>query len=147
MPIPSGAGFRSQGHNGRMGPVGRHHGRYEVGRAGAVLADAALGFAGYPGQAVGSMGGRLFVGHGDESDARCGKQIQRIHVGRADDAEYILHAFSHQGFHQRLTGRHFLLCHGFHSLMLVLNVWLMLTNPFSDGVVKSPRSRLAYPEE
>ncbi len=100
-----------------MRPVGRHHGGYEIGRAGTVLADAALGTAGHPGQAVGSMGGRLLVGHGNKTDAGSGEQIQRIHIGRSDDAEDVFHPLGHQGFHQRLAGRHFLLCHCYHSFV------------------------------
>jgi len=56
--------------------------------------------------AVGHVRGVLLVGDGNEADAGERKQIVRIHVGGADDAEAVLHALRHQGFDERFAGRH-----------------------------------------
>ena len=96
---------------GGVRPVGGDDGADEVGRAGAVLTDAGLGFAGDAGQAVRRVGGRLLVGHRDEADGGVREQVQGVHEGGTDDAEHVGDALGHHGFDHRLAGGHFLLAH------------------------------------
>ncbi|MNN74873.1 hypothetical protein D3C81_1911160 [compost metagenome] len=59
------------------------------------------------------MGGALLVHGGHETNAGGGKQVQRIHEGRTDNAEYVFDALRDQRFDKRFAGGHVLLAaHG-----------------------------------
>jgi len=69
--------------------------------------------AGHARIAVGHVRSALFVHRRHEADAGRGKQVQRIHEGRTDDAENILDALRDQRFDKRFAGGHVLLAaHG-----------------------------------
>ena len=58
--------------------------------------------------AVGHVAGALLVRDRNEADAGERKQVERIHVRRADDAEDVGHAVRDQRFDERLGRRHLL---------------------------------------
>ena len=89
-----------------MRPVGRRDAGDEVGDAGAVLRDAHAVLAGDARVAVGHMRRVLLVRHRNEADAGERKQIVRIHISGADDAERVLHALCNQRFDKRFGRRH-----------------------------------------
>src|SRR2546428_1368945 len=66
----------------------------------------ALQASGDAGIAVGHMGRSLLVHRGDEANAGGRKQVERIHVGRADDAEYLGDALRDRRLDERLGTRH-----------------------------------------
>ena len=70
----------------------------------AVLRDADAVPARHPRIAVGHVRRALLVHRRHEADARRRKQVERVHEGRADDAEDVLHALGDQGFHKRFAG-------------------------------------------
>ncbi len=121
-------------HHRRVRPVGGGDAGHEIGDAGAVLRDAHAVLAGDARIAVGHVRGVLLVGDGNETDAGKRKQIVRIHVGGADDAETVLHALRHQGFDERFAGCHakfaarheiFCVCHRVHTIPSELRIKFM----------------------
>ena len=48
----------------------------------------------------------LFVRHRDKSNTRCREDIERIHVGRTDDAEYLCHPVRSHGLFQGFRRSH-----------------------------------------
>ena len=91
---------------GRMRPVGGRDGGDEVGDAGAVLGDADARTPGRARIAVRHVAGALLVRHRDEADARGLEQVERVHIGRADDAEDVGDALRDQGLDERFAGGH-----------------------------------------
>ena len=89
-----------------MRPVGGRNRGHEIGDAGAVLADADALAAADPRVAVGHVGGALLVDRGNEADAGGRKDVERIHIGRADDAKNIGHPVAGQGLDEGLAGCH-----------------------------------------
>ena len=102
------AGFRRDDDNGRMRPERRRRRRDEVGDPGAVLGDANAVTARNARVAVGHVSTALLVRNRNESNAGKGKQIERVHVSRAHDAEHILDAVRDERLHERLRRRHLL---------------------------------------
>ena len=102
------AGFRRDDDDRRMRPVRGRGRRHEIGDAGAVLRDADAVPAGHARIAVGHVAAALLVRDRDEADAGERKQIERIHVRRADDAEDVVDALRDQRFDERLGRRHLL---------------------------------------
>ena len=90
----------------RVRPVCRGHAGDEVGDARAVLRDDETRLARDPAHAVGHVHGVLLVRHRQEANARRRKEIERIHVRRADDPRHERHAFDPQRFDERLARRH-----------------------------------------
>jgi hypothetical protein len=82
------------------------HGGHEIGDAGPVLGDADRRAAGDARVAVGHVRRVLLVGHAHQPDAGAGKEVERVHVGRADDSEHVLHLVRHERFDERLRRRH-----------------------------------------
>ena len=85
---------------------GRGH---EIRDAGAILRNAYTVLARHAGVAVGHVPATLLVRHRDEANAGERKQVERVHVSRADDAENVFHAIGDQRFDERLRRRHLLL--------------------------------------
>ena len=56
--------------------------------------------------AVRHVTGALLMRDGDEADARRLEQVQRVHIGRADDAEDVLDPVGGQGFDEGFAGGH-----------------------------------------
>jgi hypothetical protein len=104
-----GPGLRSDDDDRRVGPVCGGDRGHEIGDAGAVLRDADAMPPRRPGIAVGHMARALLMHGRYEADAGGRKQIEGIHIGRADDAEHVLDALRHQGFDE-CFGR----CHSCH---------------------------------
>jgi hypothetical protein len=100
------AGLRRDDDHRAVRPVGGGNGRDEVGDARPVLGDADAVAAGDARIAVGHVRRALLVHRGNEADAGRRKDVQRVHIGRTDDAEDIPDALRRQGFHQRLAGGH-----------------------------------------
>ena len=101
-----GAGLRRDHHHRRMRPIGGRDRGHEVGDAGAVLRDAHALLAADPRIAVGHVAGALLVRDRDEADAGRLEDVERVHVGRADDAEDMLHAMGDERFDKGLGRRH-----------------------------------------
>ena len=76
----------------RMRPERRGGRRDEVRDAGPVLRDAHAVAPGHARVAVGHVARALLVRDRDEADAGERKEVERVHVRRADDAEHVLHA-------------------------------------------------------
>ena len=106
QPLGVGAGLGRDHHDRAVRPVGGGDRGDEVGDAGAVLGDAHAVAAGGTAEAVGHVAGALLVADRDEADARGREQVERVHVGRADDAEDVGHALGRQGLDERLAGSH-----------------------------------------
>ncbi len=103
------AGLRRNGHDRRMGPVGRRDRGHEIRNARSVLADAHALSAAHPRVAVGHVRRALLVHRGDEADAGGRKDVERVHVGRADDAEDVRDPVARQGL-----DKGFARCHAGH---------------------------------
>ncbi len=73
----------------RMRPVGGRDRGHEIGDAGPVLGDADAVAVGHARIAVGHVGRVLLVRDADEADARRREDVERVHVGGADDAEHV----------------------------------------------------------
>ncbi len=101
-----GAGLGGDDDDGAVGPEGGGDGGHAVGDAGAVLADDDAVAAADPGEAVGHVGGALFVDDGHEADAGRGEDVHGIHEGRTHDAEGCLDAVGDQGLDEGLAGGH-----------------------------------------
>ena len=52
------------------------------------------------------MDGVLLMRHRDEADAGRLEDVERVHIGRPDDAEDVLHAMRRQGFDESLARGH-----------------------------------------
>ena len=100
------AGLGRDHHHRRMRPVGGCRRGHEVGDAGAVLRDAHAVAARDARIAVGHVAGALLVHGRDEADAGGREKVERVHVGRADDAEHVLDAVRDQRLHEGFAGRH-----------------------------------------
>ncbi len=113
------AGFRRDHHDRRVRPIGSGDPGHEVGNSRTVLTDTDTMAARHPRVAVGHMHSALFVRHRNEADARSGKNVERVHIGRADYAEDIGHALCHHGFDERLRRRHSLHALGYGAVRLL----------------------------
>lgn len=80
-----------------MRPISSSYTGHEVGDAGAVLSYAHTVAAGDPRIAIGHLGGVLFMGYGNETDARRFEQVEGVHVGRAHDPEHVRHPLCDKG--------------------------------------------------
>ena len=98
--------LRRDRDNRRMRPIGGGDRGDEIGDARSVLGDADAVAPGHARIAVGHMGGALLVNRRNESDAGGRKQIQRIHIGRADDAEDLGDALRDQRLDKGFAGGH-----------------------------------------
>ncbi|MNM39218.1 hypothetical protein D3C81_499890 [compost metagenome] len=103
-----GASLRRDDDDRGVRPVGGGNGGDAIADAGAVLADDDAMAARNAGIAVGHVAGALLVHDGNQTDAGRGKDIHRVHEGRAHDAEHVGHAIGGQGFHERFGRRHLL---------------------------------------
>jgi hypothetical protein len=130
QPHREAAGFGRDAHHRRMRPVRGGDAGHEIGDAGAVLCDAHAVPAGDARIAVGHVRGVLLVRDGNETDACERKQIVSVHVGRADDAERVLHALRHQRFDERFGRRH---AHLAESSMLLSSVIVVMIFPSIIG--------------
>ena len=100
------AGLRRDHHDRRMRPIGGGDRGDEIGDARAVLGDADALLARAARVAVGHVAGALLVRHRDEADAGRPEQVERVHIGRADDAEDMGDALRHQGLDEGFRRRH-----------------------------------------
>ncbi|OEZ65410.1 hypothetical protein JANLI_04390 [Janthinobacterium lividum] len=105
------ARLRGNDHDRGMRPVGGGDGGHAITDAGAVLADDHAMAARDAGIAVGHVAGALLVHDGNQTDAGRGKDIHRVHEGRAHDTEHVGYAIGGQGFHERFGRRHLLRAH------------------------------------
>ncbi len=103
--------LRRDRHDRGVRPIGRSDRRDEVRRARPVLRDAGLRSARDAREAVGGVGRRLLVRHGDEADARVREEVQRVHESRPDQAEHVRHPLGDERLHQGLGRCHLLLRH------------------------------------
>ena len=103
-----GAGLGRDHHHRAVRPVGGGNGSDAVADAGAILANHHTVAAADTGVAVGHVAGALLVHHRDELDTGRGKDVHRVHEGRAHDAEDLGHAIGGHGLDKSLGGRHFL---------------------------------------
>ena len=100
------AGLRGDRHQGRMRPIGGRDPSHEVGDARAVLADTDAGAPADPRVAIGHVRGALLVDRGDEADTGRRKDVERVHVGGADDPEDLGDPVAGQSLDECLTGCH-----------------------------------------
>ena len=100
------AGLGRDEHHRRMRPVRRGDRRDEVGDARAVLRDAHAVAPRRARIAVRHVRGALLVRHRDEADAGGREDVERVHVGRAHDAEDLGHAVGRECLHQGFGRRH-----------------------------------------
>jgi hypothetical protein len=105
-PDRRGAGLRGDRDDRRMRPEGGGDRGDEIGDPRPVLGDADAVAARGARIAVGHMGGALLVDGRDEPDARRRKQVERVHVGGADDAEDIRDALGDQRLDEGFAGGH-----------------------------------------
>ena len=108
QPHAHGAGLGRDHHHRAVSPVSGRNGSDAVADAGAVLANHHTVAAADTGIAVGHVAGALLVHHRDQLDTGRGKNIHRVHEGRAHDAEDFSHAIGGHGLDKSLGGRHFL---------------------------------------
>jgi len=73
---------------------------------GPVLGDADAVAVGDARIAVGHVRRVLLVRDADEADARRLEDVERVHVGGADDPEHVLHAVGGEGFDERFAAGH-----------------------------------------
>ena len=121
---PHRSGLRRDHDHRRMRPIGGGRGGDKIGDTRSILRDADAVPPGHPRVTVGHMPGALLVRDRDEADAGEREQIERVHEGRANDAENVLDALRDKGLHECLRRRHLLLAddgkrralgHGVHS--------------------------------
>ena len=91
-------------HDRRMRPVGGGDRGDEIGDAGAVLGDAHAVAAGDARIAVGHVAGALLVRDRNEADAGRREEVQRVHEGRAHDAEDVGDAVGDERFDEGFGG-------------------------------------------
>ncbi len=101
-----GAGLGRDADDRRVGPVSGGDGGDEVGDAGPVLGDAHAMSAADARVAVGHVRRALLVLYGDEADPGGREDVQRVHIGRADDAEDVGHAVRDQGLDEGFACGH-----------------------------------------
>ena len=97
-----GAGFGGDHDHRAVRPIGRRNGRDAVADARAVLANDHAVASAHTGIAVRHVRPALLVHHRYQSDACGGKNVHRVHEGRAHDAEHVRHAVGNHGFHKGL---------------------------------------------
>ena len=101
------AGFGRDDEHRRVRPIRGGDGGHEVRDARPVLRDANAVLAAHARVAVRHVGGALLVHGRDKADSGGRKNIQRVHISRADDAEDIGHFVRDKGFDERFARSHF----------------------------------------
>ena len=85
------ARLRRDDDHRRMSPIGGGDGGHKIGDARAVLGDAHALAVADAAVAVCHVARALFMGNGNETDARRLEDVEGVHIGRSHDAEYMLH--------------------------------------------------------
>ena len=89
-----------------MSPVSRSNGGNKIGNAGSILPDTYAVPTGYARISVRHVRGTLLVHRRDESNACRGKQVQCIHISRADNAKNVGYTLSDKSFDECFGSRH-----------------------------------------
>ena len=111
------AGLGRDHHDRAVGPVGGGNGGHAVADAGSILANHHTVTTADTGITVGHVAGALLMHHRDKLDTGRGKDVHRVHEGRAHDAEDLGHAIGGHGLDKGLRGRHFLRSSGHGGLV------------------------------